>query len=62
MSSKKKITLIIASVVIVALLVVAALTGGASGTVVCPDCDGAGCETCEMSGEVRGTLWALLPP
>ena len=44
------------------------------GQVVCSDCEGTGivdgaacdtlvdCETCEGSGEMRGTLWALLPP
>ncbi|MBR2354378.1 MAG: Na+/H+ antiporter NhaC family protein [Clostridia bacterium] len=48
-------------------MVVAAVTGGANGTVTCPDCGGdaiasALCETCGGEGEVRGTLWALLPP
>ena len=41
MSKAKKIILVIAAVVIVALLVVAGVTGGANGTVDCPDCDGA---------------------
>ena len=65
MSNSKKIILVIASVVILALLVVAGVTGGANGTVDCPDCDGLGtlaCETCGAEGVVRGTLWALLPP
>ena len=64
MSKAKKITLIVAAVVILALLVVAGVTGGANGTVPCPDCDGtvADCETCAGEASVRGTLWALLPP
>ncbi|MBE6546899.1 MAG: Na+/H+ antiporter NhaC family protein [Ruminococcaceae bacterium] len=64
MSKAKKITLIIAAVVILALLVVAGVTDAANGTVACPDCDGtvADCETCGGEANVRGTLWALLPP
>ncbi len=65
MSKSKKITLVIAAIVILALMVVAGVTGGANGTVDCPDCEGLGtlvCETCEGEGAVRGTLWALLPP
>ena len=65
MNKSKIITLFIALAVIVALLVVAAVTGGANGTVDCPDCEGITtllCETCGAEGAVRGTLWALLPP
>ena len=64
MTKSKKITLAIAVAVIVVLMIVAAVTGGANGTVTCPDCEGAGiaCETCAGEGAVRGTLWALLPP
>ncbi len=65
MSNSKKITLVIAAVIILALLVVAKVTGGANGTVACPDCptlDGSVCETCGGEEVVRGTLWALLPP
>lgn len=65
MSKSKKITLVVAAIVILALMVVAGVTGGANGTVDCPDCEGLGaltCETCEGEGAVRGTLWALLPP
>ena len=65
MSKAKKIILVIAAVVIVALLVVAGVTGGANGTVDCPDCDGLGtlvCETCGAEGVVRGTIWAILSP
>ena len=67
MSKSKKIILIVAIVCIVGLLVAAKLTGGANGTVTCPECGGDTiasilCETCEGEGAVRGTLWALLPP
>ena len=65
MNKSKIITLFIALAVIVALLAVAAVTGGANGTVDCPDCEGITtllCETCGAEGAVRGTLWALLPP
>ncbi len=67
MTRSKKITLAISAVVIVALMIVAAVTGGANGTVTCPDCERAPivslvCETCGGEGAVRGTLWALLPP
>jgi len=65
MSQAKKITLAVAALVIVALLVVAGVTGGANGTVDCPDCEGVStvlCETCGGEGVVQGTLWALLPP
>ncbi len=48
MSKTKKIVLAVAAIVIVALLVVAYITGGANGTVDCPDCENgfAECETC----------------
>ena len=65
MSKAKKIILVMAAVVIIALLVVAGVTGGANGTVDCPDCDGLEtlvCETCGAEGVVRGTIWAILPP
>ncbi len=65
MTKSKKITLIVAVVVILALMIVAAVTDAANGTVNCPDCKGLStlvCETCGGEGEVRGTLWALLPP
>ena len=64
MTKSKKILLLVASLVIIALLIAAGVTGAANGTVACPDCDGtlAECETCGGEAEVRGTLWALLPP
>ena len=64
MTKSKKILLIAAVLVIIALLVVAGITDAANGTVPCPDCDGtvADCETCGGEAEIRGTLWALLPP
>ena len=68
MSKTKKITLLAFAIVIIALLVVAGIAGkngeGSMGTVACPDCTEAtvaDCETCEGAGEVRGTIWALLP-
>lgn len=65
MTKSKKIALVIFAVVVVALLVVAAVTGGAMGTVDCPDCNdpisSLVCETCAGEGVVRGTVWALLP-
>ncbi|MBQ2999649.1 MAG: Na+/H+ antiporter NhaC family protein, partial [Clostridia bacterium] len=64
MTNSKKILLLSAVIIIIALLVVAGITDAANGTVPCPDCDGtvADCETCGGEAEVRGTLWALLPP
>lgn len=63
MSKSKIITLCIAAVVIIALLIVAAVTGGAQGTISCPDCSGDPlCETCGGSDSVVGSLWAFLPP
>ena len=64
MTKTKKIVLAIAAVVIIALLIVAFITDGSLASLSCPDCDGtvADCETCGGSAEVRGSLWALLPP
>ena len=63
MTNAKKITLLVAVIAIIALLVVAAVTGGALGTVSCPDCSGAAdCETCGGEGAVQGSFWALIPP
>ncbi len=60
--SSKQITLIIASLVIITLLIVAVATGGVNNVLDCPDCDGGKCDTCGDTGEVIGSLWALLPP
>lgn len=63
MKKSTKITLLVAVVLIVALMVWAGVSGGAMGTVPCPDCSGAAdCETCGGAGEVVGTWWALVPP
>ena len=63
MTKSTKITLLVAVVLIVALMVWAGVSGGALGTVPCPDCAGsADCETCGGEGEVVGTWWALVPP
>ena len=89
MTKTKKIVLLVAAVIILSLLMVAKITGGANGTVTCPDCDKGKvecstcvdleedkqkicedcdgtllvtCETCGGEAEVRGTLWAILPP
>lgn len=63
MTKSTKITLLVAVVLIVALMVWAGVSGGAMGTVACPDCAGAAdCETCGGEGAVRGTWWALIPP
>ncbi len=63
MTKAKKITLLCAIVVILALLVVAGITNGSNALLPCPDCDGAAeCETCLGEANVRGSLWALLPP
>ena len=64
MTKTKKIALAIAAIVIIALLIVAGVTGGSLKTVACPDCTPLTqlfCETCGGEGEVRGTIWALLP-
>ena len=63
MTKAKKITLLVALVVILALLVAAGVTNGSNALLPCPDCDGvAECETCAGEANVRGSLWALLPP
>ena len=68
MSKTQKITLAVASFLIVALLVVAGITGGSMKEVACIDCnstgivDGAECETCIGTTQVRGSFWALIPP
>ncbi len=65
MTKNKKIVLVVAIIVILALMTVACVTGGANATISCPDCTSATvaeCETCAGTGEVRGSLWALLPP
>ena len=68
MTKSKKIVLCIFALVIIGLLVWGVVSGGSLGTVKCQDCGGTGivddadCETCGGTGEVRGTLWALLPP
>ena len=68
MSKAKKIILIFVAIAIVGLLIFAVVSGGAQGTVKCPECggaklvDGANCETCGGEGSVTGTWWALLPP
>ncbi len=64
MNKNQKIVLAVAALVIIALLVVAFITGGSNATVPCPDCDGTGilCDTCGGEANVRGSLWALLPP
>ena len=65
MTKNKKIVLVVAIIVILALMTVACVTGGANATIACPDCTSAtvaDCETCAGTGEVRGSLWALLPP
>ena len=62
----KHVVLLAATVVILALLIVAGVTDGALKTVACMDCHGTGalglCENCGGEGQVRGSLWALLPP
>ena len=68
MSKTQKITLAVASLLIVVLLVVAGITGGSMNEVACIDCnytgivDGAECETCGGTTQVRGSFWALIPP
>jgi len=53
MKKSAKITLLIAVLVIIATLVVAGVTGGALGTVDCPDCDGySDCTVCENNRTV----------
>ena len=68
MTKTQKITLAAAAIVIIVLLIVAGVTGGAMGKVACIDChftgfvDGEACPTCEGTAQVRGNLWALIPP
>ena len=55
MSKSKRITLLVAAVIILVLFVVAGVTGGARGTVQCPDCGGAGmvdCPDCSGKGNI----------
>lgn len=68
MSKSKKIVLAVACLAIVGLMIFAAVTGASNATVKCSECaatglvDGVECETCAGTGEVRASLWALLPP
>ncbi len=62
MSTTKKILLCIFVVIVVALLIVAFVTGGAQRSILCPDCAGIGCDTCEGMHKVTSSLWAFLPP
>ncbi len=63
MTKGQKITLLCAILVIIALMIFAAVSGGALLRVACIDCGGnGGCETCEGTGTLRGSLWALFPP
>ncbi len=68
MSKTKKIVVSIFILAIIGLLIWGVVSGGSLGTVKCQDCGGTGivedaeCENCAGAGEVRGTLWALLPP
>lgn len=63
MTKSTKITLLVAVVLIIALMTWACISGGAMGTVSCPDCNGTlDCETCGGTGSVIGTWWALVPP
>ena len=53
MKKSAKITLLIAVIIIIATLVVAGVTGGALGTVDCPDCDGySDCMACSNNRAV----------
>lgn len=67
-SKAKFIVLALFLVLVIALLVFAKVSGTSMGTSTCLDCNGTGiveeiaCETCEGSGEVRGSFWALVPP
>ena len=71
MSKSKIIVLLVAIVLIIGAMCFAGFTGGANGTVDCPDCENGivlvegeetACETCGGEVTVRGTYWALLPP
>lgn len=61
---KKTIALIISAVVILTLMIVALATDGINNLLDCPDCAVAGsdCDTCNSTGQVIGSAWALLPP
>ena len=50
MTTTKKIILLVAILVIVSLMICAAVTGGAEGTVNCPDCGASGQLTCGDCG------------
>ena len=76
MTKTRKIVLLVVALVFVALLAIEGFTGGSEKMVACPDCcatcggldaacvdcEGAECDTCAGAQEVRGSLWALLPP
>jgi Na+/H+ antiporter NhaC len=63
MTKGQKITLLCAILVIIGLMIFAAVSGGALFRVACTDCAGnGGCETCDGTGSLRGSLWALFPP
>ncbi len=63
MTKGQKITLLCAILVIIGLMIFAAVSGGALFRVACPDCAGnGGCDTCDGTGSLRGSLWALFPP
>ena len=63
MSKSKKILLCVIALAIISLLIFAKVSGGAQGTLACPDCSGsADCETCGGEGSVIASLWAFLPP
>lgn len=67
-SKAKTIVLAIFLVFVVGLLVFAKVSGTSLHTSTCLDCSGTGiveeiaCETCEGTGQVRGSYWALVPP
>ncbi len=61
--NRKTISVMIAGIVILGLLILACATGWVNQLVACPDCAGGeACDTCGGSGQVRGSIWALLPP
>lgn len=62
-NTSKIITLLISAVVIIALLIIAIATDGINTELKCPDCsNGISCKTCNNTGTVIGSFWALLPP